>query len=132
MKISIYTDGACRGNPGKSSIGIAIFDEKNCEIATHKEYIGEATNNIAEYKAVIKALELALEYSPVEVRLFSDSKLLVMQLSDKWKIKTPHIRELYLEAKKFQIKMPLVIFTHVAREKNKRADALANQALDEL
>lgn len=129
-EINICTDGASRGNPGPASIGIVVYDEKQKELYAHQEFIGETTNNVAEYKAAIKALEIAVKYTQKNVRIFMDSLLVVEQLNRRWKIKTPHIFELFKQVIAQEKFFQKVSYTHIPREKNRRADALANKALD--
>ena len=130
-KITIYTDGGSRGNPGPSAIGVVIDDKK------YSEYIGEGTNNEAEYKAVIFALKKAKallgkeKIKNMEVELKSDSELLIRQLNGEYKIMEPRIQSLFIEAWNLKIDFGKVKFTLIHRERNKEADKLANQALDE-
>ncbi len=130
--IYVHTDGASRGNPGEAAIGVVIKNDSE-ELATISEYVGVQTNNWAEYEAVFRALQkikaLGLSEKSIEFRL--DSKLVAEQLNGNWKIKSDTIREQYKKVKEllsggFQE----VTFTHVRREFNKEADALANEALD--
>ena len=91
MKVIIYTDGGARGNPGPAGIGVVIYDEKKVLLATHKRYIGEATNNQAEYQAVILALEKALELGAKRVDFKLDSELVVKQLRGEYKVKNEQL-----------------------------------------
>lgn len=139
-KIFINTDGGSRGNPGPAAIGVAFFDESGKLFQEHKACIGIATNNEAEYGAIILALKELLKSpwlqenlennSEVVCRL--DSQLVVEQLCGRYKIKTDHIRvlasQVFLLKEKLNIK---ISFMHVRREENKEADRLVNQALDE-
>lgn len=131
-RIIIHTDGGSRGNPGNAAIGIVILDEKNNLIDSYKGRIGVATNNVAEYSAVIKALELAKKYTNDTVSLFSDSELTVRQLNGEYKIKQDHLQKLYNNSKINEKCFKKVIYTHVRREhpNQSKADALVNQALD--
>lgn len=128
--LHIYTDGASRGNPGASSVGIVIYDADNKELERYKEDIGISTNNIAEYSAVIKSLEMAKKYQPSQVKLFSDSQLVINQLKGEWKVKTPHIWDLLNQVRALEKELCRVEYVHVRREFNKLADRLANEALD--
>lgn len=134
MKIIIYTDGASRGNPGRASYGFTISDEKGKLIYEEGKYIGITTNNVAEYTAVLKALEYIEEKltknGPVNIELFADSKLVVEQLSGRYKIKSPHLKPLIEQIKLLSIELGGVIHGHVPRSKNTEADRLANLALD--
>ena len=87
MKIIAYTDGASRGNPGLAGIGIAFYNEQGEQIKTFSEYIGEATNNIAEYKALIKALEIGKDLGAREMEVYADSELIVKQIKGEYKKK---------------------------------------------
>ena len=129
-KLIIYTDGGSRGNPGPAAIGILVGDK------TYGEVIGVATNNVAEYKAVIFALKKAKHLlggekaaiAKLEVR--SDSKLIVEQLSGNFKILEETLQPLFLEAWNLRLDFQEVNFKLIPREKNKEADALVNEALD--
>ncbi len=128
--MKIYTDGACRGNPGIAAIGIVILDQGKI-IAEHKECIGKATNNRAEYRAIIKALELGTKFTK-KVSIFSDSELVVRQLSGKYKIKADKLRALATLVKEQEKFYDEVTYTHRPRTNEfiQRADELANEALD--
>lgn len=136
MTLTIHTDGGSRGNPGQAAIGVVVFEDGEV-IAEVKQSIGVATNNEAEYTAVIYSLEWLASHpfssAPTEVIWKLDSKLVVEQLSKNWKIKEPRMMDLAkkcwqaLEA----LRMPHR-FVHVPRAENKEADALVNQALDQL
>ncbi|MDE0092820.1 MAG: ribonuclease HI family protein, partial [Oligoflexia bacterium] len=131
-KVVIYTDGASRGNPGPCSLGIQVLDSSTNK-TVHKEgtYLEDKnTNNFAEYKAVIRALELAVQNGVQELILRSDSELVVRQLKREYKVKTKTLKPLYLEAKALLEQIPRYDLQHIPREENKEADALANQALD--
>ena len=129
-KIKVFTDGASRGNPGPAALGVAFYDESNVLLAEFKQHLGVQTNNYAEYMAVIKALEISLDKGAKFLDIYCDSQLLVKQMSGEYKVKSPTIRELFIQAKKLTEQFPRVSFHHVKREFNKKADALANQALD--
>src|SRR3989344_6887941 len=129
-KIIIYTDGGSRGNPGVSAIG-AVIGSKG-----YAEFIGEGTNNEAEYKAVIFALKKAKallgkeKIKQTEVKLHSDSELLIRQLNGEYKIMEPRIQQLFIEVWNLKIDFGKIQFTLIPREKNKEADRLVNEALD--
>jgi len=130
--IIIYTDGASRGNPGLAAVGAVIFDGEKV-VAEIRTFLGEQTNNWAEYEAVIQALEKAYELGlgerEIEIRM--DSKLVAEQLSGNWKIKKDTLREQYNKAQKVLEKgFTKVAYVHVRREKNTYADRLANEAID--
>lgn len=135
-KIIIYTDGASRGNPGPSSVGIVFYNEKGQEIKKYGEFLGEKTNNEAEYQAVIFALKKfkalfgkkLAQNTEVEVR--SDSELLIKQLNGEYKILEPKIQLLFVAVWNLKLDFKKIKFKLIPREKNKTADKLANQTLD--
>ena len=139
-KIYINTDGGSRGNPGPAGIGIVFYDENGNEIHSCKEYIGDTTNNQAEYKAILKALQvlvkskwyLANNNADSEVVCRLDSKLVVEQINGNYKVKNEGISVVLdlLNNIRKDIKLNIK-FAHVRREENKRADQLVNEALDE-
>lgn len=130
-KMIVYTDGASRGNPGRASIGAAIYAEEGGEmIGSVSEDIGHATNNVAEYKAVIAGLEEALRLGATEVELRADSLLLVRQLTGEYRVKAPGLRPLASAATRLLRQFDETEINHVRREFNEVADALANAALD--
>ena len=131
-KIEIYTDGGSRGNPGPSALGAVLYDVTSGKkrVAELSEYLGETTNNQAEYTAIIRALERALELGATEVDCYLDSQLAVKQLTLEYKVKDPEIAKRFTEAWKLLQKFKKYSFTHVRREFNKEADALVNEALD--
>jgi ribonuclease HI len=132
-KVLIYSDGGSRGNPGPGAIGILLFDESGSEILTHSETIGTATNNTAEYNAMIKGLDFAHKLSAKEVHCFSDSELVVRQATGKYKVKNKKLIELYRKLKEKEMLFKKVVYRHVPRENEHitKADELVNQALDE-
>lgn len=132
-KLRIYSDGGARGNPGPAAIGVLICDEKGNTLQDHKETIGHATNNVAEYTAVIVGLELAKKIGGQEIEYFVDSELVAKQISGLYKVKTPHIQVLYQKAKEQIRHFKKVVFTHVPREHEmlRYVDKLVNEALDE-
>ena len=130
-KVFIFTDGACRGNPGPCSIGLQVFDSNKKLIYEESSYLEDYnTNNFAEYKAVLRALQLSVQNQVQEMNLFSDSQLLVYQLQKKYKVKAKNIKVLFAECEQFLQNIPQANFKHIRREHNQGADALANQALD--
>lgn len=131
MNLILHTDGGARGNPGPAAIGVVIANDKNEAIKTIKEYIGEGTNNQAEYKALLKGLSEASELGAESVTCFLDSELVVKQLNGLYKIKEPGLQVLAMEALKLKNKFKSVEFKHVRREQNAHADQLVNEALDE-
>ena len=131
--LHVYTDGGSRGNPGPSAIGIVLLDENENVIHTHKECIGEGTSNQAEYKALIKALQLARTYCSKKVSCVSDSELLVRQLTGVYGVKNEKLTRLFDEIKKLEKAFDEVTYTHVRREHKfiVIADRLVNEALDD-
>lgn len=130
MKLTIYTDGGARGNPGPAATGVVIKDEAGKNVAAYGEYIGEVTNNTAEYRAIISALEKAKTLGGTTVDCYLDSLLLVEQLNGKWHVREPHLQKLFVQAWNAAAQFKKATFTHVRREKNKEADALVNKTLD--
>jgi len=129
-KLIIYTDGGARNNPGPAGIGIVIKDETGNVLETHKEYIGEKTNNQAEYKALIKALEI-VRGKTKKIDFFLDSQLVVNQLKGLFKVKNSDIRNYLFKIRTLEQKFDEITYTFIPREKNKHADKLVNQAIDE-
>lgn len=129
QKIIIYSDGGARGNPGPAGIGAVLKDGENRTIFEISEYIGRATNNQAEYKAVLAGLNKALEFEPEEIQCFLDSELAVKQLNREYKVKNVDLQGLFLKIYNLTINLK-VSFQHIRREFNKEADALVNQAID--
>lgn len=131
-KLIIYTDGGARGNPGPAAIGIAIYTIANTHepIKTYGKYLGETTNNQAEYRALLAGLEFARKLGAKEVTCFMDSELVVKQLTGQYKIKEAGLKDLAMEAIRLKNSFDLVEFKHIPREKNKLADQLVNEALD--
>lgn len=133
MKLIIFTDGASRGNPGPASYGFIIQDEKGQLLHQGGKFIGETTNNVAEYTAVLEALKYTknkYKNSKLQLELFADSRLVAQQLSGNFKIKSTHLKPIIEKIKILSLELGGVIFTHIPRAKNAAADKLANQALD--
>lgn len=128
-KIIIHTDGGARGNPGPSAIGAVL--EYNGQTEKLKEYIGEATNNQAEYKAVVMALDRAKALEAQEVDLFLDSELVQRQLTRQYKVKDSDLAQLFVQCWNLSLSFKKIKFIHVPRAENKEADRLVNEALDE-
>ncbi len=126
----INTDGGARGNPGPAGIGLVIKSETNELLYSFGGYIGEATNNVAEYSALIKALEESVNLGGTDLRIQMDSELIVKQMQGVYKIKQPALQELATKVLGLLKKFQSYTFVHVRREFNKEADALVNQALD--
>ncbi|KUO51453.1 MAG: hypothetical protein APF76_13905 [Desulfitibacter sp. BRH_c19] len=130
MDINVYTDGASRGNPGKAAIGVIIYDLYGQVLREENEFIGVATNNVAEYKAVIRGLEVSTELGATGVTLYADSQLLVRQLAGEYRVKNEGLKPLYQQAKELTKNFKKFKAIHIPREQNKEADKLANLALD--
>ena len=129
MKHQVFCDGASRSNPGDASIGVSIsFDGK--EIHTISREIGIATNNEAEYQALIDGLNYCIENSINEVDVFLDSKLVIEQVNKNYKVKAHNLKEFNSQVENMIKEFKYIEFNHVYREDNKRADQLANMALD--
>ena len=131
-EVCIYTDGASRGNPGKASGGLVVYNTEGACLYETGFFLGTQTNNFAEYSAVLKALTLSVQNKVQKLTLKSDSELLIKQLQGIYKVKSLNIKELFEECKKQKSKIPNVQFQHVRREYNKKADELANLILDSL
>ncbi|MBA1335969.1 MAG: hypothetical protein HPY66_1788 [Firmicutes bacterium] len=129
-KLIIYTDGGSRGNPGDAGIGIAIFDEEENLVAEISRYIGTQTNNIAEYYALVRALEEALTLNAKSVEIYLDSELVVKQVNGEYKVKNEGLIPLYGIVKAYLDKFEKYSIRHVRRENNKLADKLANRGMD--
>lgn len=140
MKLIIHTDGASRGNPGPSSYGFTIHDEDGKLLVKRGKYIGEATNNVAEYTAVLEALKHVSSLPRVKSRgikgyvsgidLYADSKLVAEQLSGRFKVKAKHLKPIIEKIKILALELGGVSYNHIPRSKNMLADSLANLALD--
>jgi ribonuclease HI len=128
--IKIFTDGGARGNPGPAAIGIVIKDEHAKIIKEHAEYIGETTNNQAEYQALIKALELAKELKPTEIHCYLDSELVVKQMKQEYRVKDVGLQPLFIKAWNLSVALGKVKFSHIPRSQNYEADEILNQELD--
>jgi len=128
-KIALYADGAARGNPGPAAIGIALTDERGNEIEALGEAIGHATNNEAEYRALLRGLERAARHADaIEIR--TDSELLARQLNGAYRVRAANLKPLYAQAQRALKQFKRVTIAIIPRELNRRADALANAALD--
>ena len=123
-------DGGSRGNPGLAAWGVAVFDDDGKCLERHAGTIGKATNNVAEYNGLLEALRLAVDRNAEEVRLRSDSELIVRQLEGRYRVKHPDLKPLFVEAKRLIAGFAFFAIRHVRREENKEADALVNEALD--
>jgi ribonuclease HI len=129
MKLQIYTDGGARGNPGPAGIGVVIWNGNEL-VGRHKKYIGEATNNQAEYQAIILGLEQAKKLGAEELECFLDSELVVKQLNREYKVKDKDLAPLFVRVWNLSLGFKKIIFRHVPREENREADKLVNEAID--
>jgi ribonuclease H / adenosylcobalamin/alpha-ribazole phosphatase len=132
VRARLSTDGGARGNPGPAAYGYVLETEDGTVLAAHGEAIGTATNNVAEYRALIAGLEKALDLHVDEVEVVSDSELLVKQMRGEYKVKNEALRELSTEAARLARRLRSVSYTAVRREHNELADQLVNEALDAL
>ena len=130
MKAKLFTDGGARGNPGPAAYGYVIEADDGTVLAAHGEKIGVATNNVAEYRALIAGLAKAVELAVPEIEVVSDSELLVKQMTGVYRVKNDALRELSLEAARLARRIGKVSYTAVRREHNELADRLVNEALD--
>lgn len=131
--VEVFCDGGSRGNPGPAAIGAVILDpsvQPPRVLASVSECIGVATNNVAEYRALIAGLEAALEFSPTTVRVRADSELLIRQLEGRYRVRNAGLLPLFREASALLARFPVHELAHVRREYNTDADALVNAALD--
>jgi ribonuclease HI len=130
VKAKLSTDGGARGNPGPAAYGYVLETEDGTVLAAHGEAIGTATNNVAEYRALIAGLEKALELHVDDVEVVSDSELLVKQMRGEYRVKNAALRDLWDEASGLARRLRSVSYTAVRREHNELADRLVNDALD--
>lgn len=129
QKLEIYTDGGARGNPGPAGIGVVIWHGHEL-VGTYSKYIGEATNNQAEYQAVVFALEHAKRLKAPELDIYLDSELIASQLNREFKIKNNELGSLFVKCWNMMIGFKKVKFHYIPREKNREADKLVNKAID--
>lgn len=131
--VRIFTDGGSRSNPGQAGIGVVI-EHDGVVVAELSKTIGIATNNVAEYQALITALEYVSEKNlrSCPIRIFLDSKLVVEQVQGNWKVKEPSLKSFVLRAQELVAQCSDIALAHIPREQNSHADALVNKALDAL
>jgi ribonuclease HI len=131
VRLIVEADGGARGNPGPAGYGAVVVDPGTDEVlAERAEGLGITTNNVAEYRGLIAGLRAAQELGAIDVEVRMDSKLVVEQMSGRWKVKHPAMQPLAREAAELVREIGQVAFRWVPRERNRRADALANQAMD--
>jgi ribonuclease H / adenosylcobalamin/alpha-ribazole phosphatase len=130
VKAKLFTDGGARGNPGPAAYGYVLEAEDGTVLAARGERIGVATNNVAEYRALIAGLEKAVELAVPEVEVVSDSELLVKQMNGEYRVKNEALKGLSIQASRLAREIGRVSYTAVRREHNELADRLVNEALD--
>ncbi|MFA4915417.1 MAG: ribonuclease HI family protein [Syntrophales bacterium] len=128
---NLYTDGACRGNPGYGGAGVVLTDEEGNVVGDVRKFLGLCTNNLAEYRALIIGLEEALRMHCRQLHIFLDSELLVNQINGTYRVKNDKLKILMKEVKRLLEFLDWYLVEHIGRDKNKMADRLANQAIDE-
>ncbi len=126
----LFCDGASRGNPGDAAIGVSLTDGEGNEVATISQRLGKATNNEAEWKALVEGLKLALEKKCKALEVRADSELVVRQMEGRYKVKHPNLKPFFQEARMLSEKFESFKIRHIPREENSRADELGNLALD--
>ncbi len=129
QRVKVHVDGASKGNPGPASAGIVITDLEDMPIYETGVYLGEMTNNAAEYNGLISALEILTEHGSPETYVFADSQLMVKQVNQEWRVKHPDMKPLFTRVQHLKRRLPRFQITHVRREHNQRADELANLAI---
>jgi ribonuclease HI len=129
--LRLYTDGAARGNPGPAGLGVVIEDDQKVRLRGLHRYLGIATNNEAEYHALIEGLKAVAPWNPDRLEIFLDSNLVVEQVKGKYKVKKPELQKLHEQAMELLTQFGDWSIAHVERDRNKGADAMANRAIDE-
>jgi ribonuclease HI len=129
--LALYTDGAARGNPGAAGAGILLLDDRRREVAAKGLYLGECTNNVAEYRALILGLQEARRQGAGELAVHLDSELIVKQLLGSYRVRDPKLKPLHAEAAALLEGFRSCRIVHVPRQENRRADQLANQGIDD-
>ena len=129
-RVTVNVDGGARGNPGPAAIGIVLRDGSGTVLEEVGETIGEATNNVAEYKALLRGIELAADHDATELELIGDSELVVRQVEGRYKVKNAGMKKLHTEVKRALANFDSWSIAHVRRAENADADRLVNQALD--
>jgi ribonuclease HI len=130
VKAKLFTDGGSRGNPGPAAYAYVLEAEDGTALDARGETIGVATNNVAEYAALVAGLERAAELRVTELEVVSDSELLVKQMRGEYRVKNRALQDLFLDASRLARAIPRVTYTAVRREHNELADSLVNEALD--
>ena len=130
-KVQVFSDGAARGNPGPAGAGAVVVDSSGNVVAEVGRYLGQQTNNVAEYQGLLLGLRHALKHGANEVEVLADSQLLIRQLSGIYRVKHPGLIPLFEEAKKLLKQFRKVDLRHIPREQNGAADEMSNRAIDE-
>ncbi len=128
-KAALWVDGAARGNPGQAGVGM-VLEAGGKKVVSMGEYLGKATNNEAEYKALILGMKEAGRRGFSHLEVFSDSELMIRQMRGEYRVKSPSLQELYFQAVKSLEPFRQVVFHHIPREENRQADKMANMAID--
>lgn len=128
--MTAYTDGGARGNPGPAGYGVQVLDDQGAVVAELYEPLGHTTNNVAEYRGLIAALEWAVAHGAAPLRVRMDSELIVKQMRGIYKVKHPGLQPLHAQARALVTQVGRVVFEHVRREDNREADRLSNLAMD--
>jgi ribonuclease HI/probable phosphoglycerate mutase len=130
-RLSLFTDGACRGNPGNGGAGAVLVGENGEVVSTAKRFLGHCTNNIAEYQALILGLEEALRRGSTAISIYLDSELIVRQIQGVYRVKNPTLKPLMADVRALLDRFDTWQVAHVPRSENAVADKLANEAIDE-
>jgi len=126
----LFTDGGSRGNPGPAGVGVALLTADGTEVFGAGRFLGDTTNNVAEYSALIWGLEIAAAHGATTLEVRADSELVIKQMKGLYRVKHPNLQPLYAQARGLADELGRTTFTHVPRSQNKRADELANLAMD--
>lgn len=132
MKYHLYIDGAARGNPGPAGAGACLMDEQGKIVESLTKYLGKTTNNIAEYEALLLGLNKAKKKKIKDIHIFSDSELLVRQIQGRYRVLNPNLKKKYDAVMNIVKTFHHFTISHIRRDKNKIADQLANQAIDDI
>jgi ribonuclease HI len=130
LSVTIHIDGGSRGNPGPAGAGVVLRDDEGAVLYEAGLFLGRATNNVAEYSGLIAGLKAAAQLQASQVRVVSDSELLVRQMNGQYRVKNEGLKPLYEQARQLSVGFSRCAFQHVRRELNKEADHLVNQAID--
>ncbi len=128
--LNLYTDGACRGNPGEGGAGAVFIDQKGNVVGTVNKYLGICTNNVAEYSALILGMEEAVKRGYGKLHIFLDSELLVNQIKGTYRVKNSNLKILMVSVRRLLSSLDEYTIEHIVRDKNKMADKMANEAID--